>query len=513
MPGQSKCRFAIHLGLGSLSYVRIAREADRWNIADYGDIPWHSLDKSENTNEEQLDAVIRQLALIQGMGREAIHVSLHSRYCVSRVVTGSRQEVDDQLEEISANSQHYLQFGLGDKLIGKSNVQISETQQYGQVAIIKRGLIETVEKAVHRASLSMDSVEGAMPNICRFLGFAGLDQQPLLVVWMGKNSAEIGISYQGRLQLTYQLGGESSVDAVAATIGTHLKRLRRFCDRYRSVDETAKLNHALIMATDADASLLRDKLQGVAFERVYTLQDLRHSRLGEHLPEHSNALSPGVLSALGGLIVQLDKTALPTTNLLENYLDTKPRSWRNIVLQDGWPLISAAAILLVALGVNWWLAQKLEMFESQTQAFTLGHASERENVMELHQARSKLNTLKELQSSIWQVSENEILSMVAKCLSDDTRVDSLSIDSRAKVVLKGTMIYGDQTYDLLKALRALPAVEEVSLESVGRSTNFGQSCTSFEIQCQLTTEKNEHAVEMEHSAQQQLASIPVRSGK
>jgi len=504
MPGPGKCRFAVHLGLGSLSFVRIEREGDRWCVADAGEIPWHSLDKSENNNEQQLDGVIRQLATQQGVGREPIHVSLHSRYCVSRVVTGSRQQVEDQLEEISANSQHYLQFGLGEKLIGKSNIQISESQQYGQVAIIKRGLIETIEKAVHRASLSMTSVDGAMPNICRLVGYAGLDKQPLLVVWISKNSAEIGISYQGRLQLTYQLGGESTVDAVASTICTHLKRLRRFCDRYRAVDVSAELQHALIMAPDADAQLLREKLEGSAFDRVFTLQDLPASRLQQHLPATPIAFSPGAISALGGLLVQLDKDVLPTTNLLDNYLYSKPRTWTNALFQDGWPPMLTAAILLLVFSANFWLAQKLERFESETQAFEIDHVSERKSQMELELARQELRTLQELQQSIWQVPEKELFSSVASCLSEDTRIEALTIDPQAKMVLKGTMLYGDQTYDLLKSLRTLPIVVEVALESVSRSSNIGQTGVNFEIHCQLIKERPEDSP----AGKPQLASAP-----
>jgi hypothetical protein len=504
MPAPGKCRFAIHLGLGSLSYVRIERSGDRWCVADTGEIPWHSLDKSDSANEQQLDGVIRQLAHQQGVSREPIHVSLHSRYCVSRVVTGSRQQVEDQLEEISANSQHYLQFGLGEKLIGKSNVQISDSQQYGQVAIIKRGLIETIDKAVSRASLSMTSVDGAMPNICRLVGFAGLDQRPLLVVWIGKNSAEIGISYQGRLQLTYQLGGDSSVDAVASTICTHLKRLRRFCDRYRSVDSSANLQDALIMAPEGDSQLLRDKLEGSAFERVFTLEDLSASRMRAHLPETPITFSPGAVSALGGLLVQLDKDVLPTTNLLDNYLYLKPRTWTGALLQDGWPPMLTAAILLLIFSANLWLDHKLKKFESETQAFEIDHVTERQSQLELEVARQELRNMQELQRSIWQVPEKELLASVASCLSEDTRVDSLTIDAQAKMVLKGTMVYGDQTYDLLKSLRALPAVVEVALESVSRSSNFGQSSTTFEIHCQLVKEPIEKFL----SGEQQLASAP-----
>ncbi len=502
MPAPGKCRFAIHLGLGSLSYVRIARDGDRWRVADAGEIPWHSLDKSENSNEQQLDVVIRQIAVQQGVSREPIHVSLHSRYCVSRVVTGSRQQVEDQLEEISANSQHYLQFGLGEKLIGKSNVQISDSQQYGQVAIIKRGLIETIEKAVQRASLCMTSVDGAMPNICRLLGYANLDQQPLLVVWISKNSAEIGISYQGRLQLTYQLGGDSTVDAVASTICTHLKRLRRFCDRYRAVDETSQLQHALIMAPDADSQLLRDKLEGSAFDRVFTLQDLPASRMQVHLPDTPIAFSPGAVSALGGLLAQLDKDVLPPTNLLNNYLASKPRTWTNVLRQDGWPPLVTAAILLLIFSANIWLDQKLKMFENESQAFEIDHVTERKSQIELELARQELRTFQELQQSIWQVPEKDLLSSVASCLSEDARIEMLTIDTQAKMVIKGTMVYGDQTYDLLKSLRALPAVVEVALESVNRSSNFGQSGTNFEIHCQLVKQPTAASL----SGKQQLAS-------
>ena len=63
--------------------------------------------------------------------------------------------------------QHYLQLGLGEKLIGHSRIVLEKSKQYGQVAIIKRGLIETVEKAIQNASLELGSVDGALPCVRR----------------------------------------------------------------------------------------------------------------------------------------------------------------------------------------------------------------------------------------------------------------------------------------------------------------------------------------------------------
>ena len=82
----------------------------------------------------------------------------------------------------------------------------------------------------------------------------------------------------------------------------------------------------------------------------------------------------------------------------------------------------------------------------------------------------------------------ELVSQIATCLPGDCRLDWCGWENQGRLVLKGTMLQGDQTYELLKALRDLPQICEVALESVENSSNQGRNSTNFEIHCELTAQ-------------------------
>ncbi|MEZ6134857.1 MAG: PilN domain-containing protein [Pirellulaceae bacterium] len=465
--------------------MKVARSSDSWQVVSSGEMPWHSLERSPDQNKEELETLLKKLATREGVSREPIHVSLHSRYCVTRVVTGNKEQVQKQLDEIIANSHHYLQFGLGEKLIGQSSTNISESNQYGQVAIIKRGLIESVEKAINFSSLELQSVDGAIPSASRLIGISGLDYEtPLLVVWSTGACAEIGISYQGRLQLSYHVADGADVENVAGTISKHMKRLKRFCSRYRSVDGDGELNRALVLADNATSQGLRDRLID-AFEHVYTREDLAESQIKQHLNDAQQLSSPGVVSALGGLLVHLDSDVLPATDIFDNYLASKPRPLFDIIFRDGWMVMAAAAVLLMIVSYSAWIEHRIHVVQDAISLLSIDFASEREQVIALDESRRELREYQRLSEFSQQISERALLRLVAGCLPEDTRIDSLSIDSMDKIILKGVMLQGDRTYEVLTALRDSPLIGEVALESVGKTASFNVSATMFEIHCQL----------------------------
>jgi hypothetical protein len=495
-----KCRFAIHIGLRALSYVTLLRQADNWRVSGYGDVPWLGHAGTTELQQEDLEATIKQVVHEQGLHREAVHVSLNSRYSVSRVVTGTRSSVHAQFEEITANSQHYLQFGLGEKLIGRSTLSLGDGEYYGQVAIIKHGLLEMVDKSLQRAGLRIDSVDGAMPNLCRLIGQLELDHAPLLLVWITNASAEIGISYRGKLQLSYQLGGESSPQAVAEIIRKHLKRLRRFCDRYRSVDEATQLNHMLVLASGPHAQELRAQLEGSSFESVRSLDWLVSDKLSDRFILGEQLPSPGVVTALAGLLPQLDTDVLAFTDVLEKYVHGKPRTVSSILLVDALPTYLAAMLVCVLFGWSLWLQLQIDDTLQQSQELQLTQAVEREQMLELEQLRMQTRHIRQQHAEWYRPPEHELIVSIAGCLPADTRLESFAIETTGRLILKGTMLNGDRSFELLQTLRQLPAIEEVALESVSKARTFGITNSLFEIHCQLDSKALQNTLALQFAA-------------
>lgn len=501
-----KCRFGLHIGLNSISYVKVERKAGDWYVSDCGDVPWSFGNLNAENCEDELQSELQRIVKDLSIHQESAHLSLHGRYCVTRLATGSRKQVDEQLAEIVDNGQHYLQLGLGDKLIGSSIDAIDAQHHYGYVAIMKRGLIEALEDAVGQAGLELEAVDGALTSACRLVGQSGLDAAaPLLLVWLGPDGAEIGISYRGRMQLNYHAGTSGTVEQTAQKVQKHLKRLKRFCDRYRQVDGSAELSRVLVLANPQDAQALQGRLAQLDFEQVFTLGDLSerpeiHQRL-----QMQPIASAGVASALGGLLVHLEEGILPATDLYERYLLSKPRSLASVVFRDCWSSLVAAAVLIAVLVCGWWWRHEIDVLDLEVAMLAETFDEEHDQLAELEASQALLQEYKRLQHTVFQHPIEDIVSAVATCLPADARIDWFGIDSQDRLVLKGTMLDGDRSYEILKALRDLPAIQEVALESVGRSTHFGQSATFFEIHCEL-------AGKLSNSTSDKVASIDATGG-
>jgi hypothetical protein len=479
------CRFALHVGLSTISYAKIECQGNSWRLVSSGLLDSQDLNTHPEEARKGLHAILQKLIKQEGISREPIHISLHNRMCITRVVTGNRQQVESQLAEIAENSQHYLQLGLGEKLLGHTTVPIDESRQHGQVAIIKRGLIETIEGAAHQAGLELASVDGALTCVCRVAGIAGIDRSPLLLVWLGSSGAEIGISYKGRLQLNYHSGECGDLESTAHTIGKHLKRLRRFCDRYRQVEGRSDLRRVLVLSKNGEAEPLKALLEQYDFEHVYTLDDLKETPLGDRLGAQG-LFSAGVASALGGLLVHHEPNVLPTTDVYRKYQASKPRSLSKILVGDGWPLLASAALLMCMLCAKWGMGWLVEAGQADSIALVSTMDLERQQLLELDRLRKVLREYRRLDEKVNRHSIRDIVTRVAQCLPGECRLDWCGFDAQSELVLKGTMLQGDQTYEILKALRNLPEISEVALESVGNSSNHGKNATLFEIHCEIS---------------------------
>ncbi len=483
MKTKNGSRYGLHIGLDRISYVKVESSGSAWELVDSGHIDLTNAD-SGLSQHGQLRTELPRLARDKSFSRELTHVSLHNRYCITRVVTGDKDQIEEQFQEIEQNSQHYLQLGLGDKLLGTSSIRLEDAHWYGQVAIIKRGLIETIENATKEASLELESVECALSSIARLAGCAGLDDTPLLIVWPGAGGTEIGISFSGRLQLNYHAGAANTAETTVRVVSKHLKRLRRFCDRYRQVGGSTELRRVLVLADADQTQTLKETLEQLDFDHVYTMSDFHASAIGDTLGGQQID-SPGALSALGGLLYHMEDKVIPMTDIYRRHLDSKPKSLFRMLVGNGWPIIAASVLFSSVLATNRWLDSQVQDLEIQL-ADQSDNAGDRQGqLFGLSESREFLSEISRLENALDQVSMQTIIGAIAKCMPDDARLETLAIDGEGRLQIKGTMLHGDRTYELLKALGGLPGVKDVALESVGSAVNFGQKATLFEIHCEI----------------------------
>lgn len=479
------CHVGLYLGLDSLSYVRVTPQRDgAWELVDHAYLPLSSGGALGMENSEQVQALLSKLSAGEDKNTP-VHISLHGRYCVSSAISGTPAELVERFQRIESNSHHYLQMGLGQTLIGTAELKLDSAASYGQAALIKRSLIEQIEASVRRCGLNITTIEGGMTGICRLAGYALMDDEPLLIVWQGRSGCEIGISYQGKMLLHYHAGKSATTAETACTVRRHLKRMRQFCAQHvGGGDEANYLNRVLVLAGPQHTKMLADKLSGFGFRQILDLSELYATPIAANLGEEQLG-APGVVAALGGLIAHLEHDQPPIADIYDQYLALKPRTFWQVLVQDGIMVMVAAIVLCVVTATNWWTAYRTSRAQATHDNLAGEYSLQHDQVMQLDDRRRLLHEYTRLAEQCTRTEIEGLLGKVAGCLPDDTRIETLLIDTEHRLVLKGTMLYGDQTYDVLRALRTVPNVGEVSLESVGHASDFGESATQFEIQCEL----------------------------
>jgi hypothetical protein len=185
------------------------------------------------------------------------------------------------------------------------------------------------------------------------------------------------------------------------------------------------------------------------------------------------------------LLFHLEPDLLPPTDVLSLYIASKPQSLSRTIFRDGWPLLVSAAVLMAVFCASWGLKLNLSRAEAQYASLSSNFDEQRNLLLELDRQRRTLREFQRLRQQVERHAVRDILTHVAHCLPQDTRLDWCGLDTQGELVLKGTMLHGDRTYEVLKALRELPEISEVALESVGSASNYGKTATIFEIHCEI----------------------------
>jgi hypothetical protein len=448
---------------------------------------------SEKLNLESLEAVqkltgsLSTLAKQHNLTKFTIRLCLADSLAVTRVVTGDLDSVEIELEQLKVRSQLYISLGLGKKLTGNYQTKLDHQTEYALTTIVNQRMLQAIYGAFLSAKLSIESIEPMAISLTNAFGLLGLDSdRPVLYGSIHENHCDLGISRSGRLMLAYPISGFKEPGEVANQIKSNLVRLQRFCQRVRG-QENRPLETIYLFGESESIQKLTSSLK---------LNETPIQVVSMSLPdglkfEKAEGISDAILVALWSAIsCKRDSgSAPPVPDLLEQLqlLQSKPLSQR--LVTHFAPTIAASFLILATLGLTFIDHRYVVSKKLQSEA-TIAEAAAYEFELEEWEAKKHfVESYRILDEQLRDSSWKELVGQIAPCLPSNARLEALTVSDDSTISLRGSMFKEDTTYEMLSALKQLPAIAEVSLESVNTNGDLTKKL-QFEVKCRLFKSKS-----------------------
>ncbi len=243
-------------------YLGLAKNDGRFVVDS---LTWNpekqNLQSSEATR--LLSEALLKLNKLYALQRYDVRLCLDDAFCVTRVVTGDSDAVEKELEAIQQRSQLYISLGLGEKLTGNLREVTDGHLQYALTSIVNLRTIQSIYNGFLAARLKVESIEPVTLSVTRGVGLIGTDKDsPVLLISVDENRCDLAITRSGRVMLSYRISGVTKPQEIADQIGSHMTRLRRFCQRVRS-QEGAKLEQLLILGNPEITVPIAEAMHGL----------------------------------------------------------------------------------------------------------------------------------------------------------------------------------------------------------------------------------------------------------
>jgi Tfp pilus assembly PilM family ATPase len=433
---------------------------------------------------KKLRTALSQLVAQEQLAGESVNVTLNGDFCVTRVVTGTNEQVHRELGKLEQRSALYLGLGVGPKALATSVRPLDARHQHALMSLTNKKDLEALVRAIDEVGLKVVTVEPSLVALSRVVGHTGRDKdEPVLIINLNRQGVELGISHRGFLLLDYRPSGREVEQQVAEIVNGHLMRLRRYCDRYYRFAE-GKIQHVLLFGSNESLTHVHQAFQGQSELEVDILEpgEIDDAWKLQFDRQEGNQ----VCAALGSCLLQdLPEPQQVTPNLMNRFRLENREPLGRVLLRLGWPI---AAAILVALG----LFAAIFFEKVQTAELTDGieslHSATVEawnNEIRLRRSTEKVRSLNQIRDAVAHPAWDQLISTMGHCLPQEVWLDQVEITSSGKVRIRGTS-YGDEPlYEFVRWLNSAPAFQRVDLEATQPTKLGSLSATTFDVLCDL----------------------------
>ncbi|MEX2317817.1 MAG: hypothetical protein WD669_11735 [Pirellulales bacterium] len=431
----------------------------------------------------ELTDAFRTLVNEERLAGARIRIALGGEFCVTRVVTGSTDEVRKEFAGLEERSLRYLTLGPGRKALSRSIQQLDARHQHAMLTVTSQRTLNLLMEIASAVGVHIESIEPSLIALSRAQAcLRNGCQDACMLIQLDEAAAELGICHRGRLLLDYRPGGHTGTENIAAVVAQHLFRLQRYLSRYHSYLETP-LRHIYLTGDPAAVEVARQK-----FARLPQL-DVKVLDPGDLNVDwqHEDAAPGTQMSAALGMALSLQPNA-PTEqgpNLIEGTLAQLRAPLKPILIRSLAPLAATVLVAVGILGAHLWNLGSTAALKSELEELQPVRMRSTELRLKLVAAEEKLNQLKQLERKLPQPNWQQLFMRVSQSMPDDVWLDRLTIRDGEFATLGGASYTDDGVYSFVGFLKQVPEIAEIALEGTGVSQNETGPTTTFDLKATL----------------------------
>jgi hypothetical protein len=498
------CRTHLHMAL-------VVRTGDgEPNKVVTRSIPWRKEATSlySDLGEEELTQAFRTLVAEEKLAGARTRIALSGEFCVTRVVSGSSDEVRREFAELEERSHRYLTLGPGRKILASSIQQLDARHDHALLTVANQRTLEALMRISETVGIQLATIEPSLVALSRAqakLREGNSDASLVIQLDAGSSDAkeeatagsraELGICHGGQLLLDYRPGGNTNSTNIANVVAQHLTRVQRYLDRRHPYLKTPV--RKVFLAGDP-AAVVR-ALQQFARFKQFQVAVLDPVDMEVNWNIVSDPPGPELAAALGTALLEEEGDAgVPSPNLMARILAESRAPMRPILVRS---LLPVAAVLLVAAGLLALFGrERIETSSLRAQLDELApvRTRARELQLQLTSAEIKLKQLTALRERLPSPNWGDLLTRIAQSMPNDVWLDGLTLLDGRTATVTGASYADGGVYDFVSYLKMVPDVAEIALLGTGVGRSATGPTTSFNLQLSLVQASDPTGQENSH---------------
>lgn len=443
---------------------------------------------------EALNDLVRQ----QRISRNPVRLCISDSLCVSRVAIGDKEEVDREIEQIRQRSQLYISLGLGQKLTGTFRTKHPAGGDYVLATIVNQSVLTHIVTACNSAHLSIEFIEPNAGSISRGIaefGFKGnVPSLPVLQVTIRESRCDLNLAFDGRLMLSYSIAGFESLHSAGSQVASNMTRLRRFCSHHNLQGE---LNQVILFGDDHEVVQFQN---GLLEKSKLTVLNNAESTAAHDSDRSNAAQSNAANDGNGSKVVRIalrsiaefdasNESLLGPPDLIDQMKNLHGKSFVGRLARASWPSFVAVALVLCGFGYSWFRYAETKSKRLQLDLLLEEFADAEYELEHWETERERLRYYQAVESRLVMFDWRQLVGAVSRCLPENARLDSIALEDRETLILKGEMVEEDRTYEMLGALKRLPQIQKVTVEAIGAAKEQEAEKQHFDIRCALRSDQ------------------------
>ena len=438
---------------------------------------------------EELETALKQLVSQYKLHGVPTYLALGGDYCVTRVVTGTAERVRHELAQLEERSARYLMLGHGPKVIGGSVSHIDARHEHALLTIVNRKTMDVLLQAGAAAKLDLQTVEPALVSLCRLVGhFEGDVEAPVLVINLGEQGVELGITHRGQLLLDYRPAGWRDPSQVATLVEKHLARLQRYCDRYVRFAE-GKLHEVYLFGPTES---LQEAQAGFRSGSTLSVRELSAAAPVAQWQLADREQFAALSAALGScLLGNLSDNRYTGPNLMERVKVRRRDVSRGLLVKTFLP---AAALLFLAAGfvlAAAWESARCGGLERELATHEVQQQAVKRLQQQIVSDLGKSRQLKQVYQALLNPHWDEMALTIGRCMPDDVWLETFSADEKGRLALTGSSFTDLGIVEFVDWLQKFPALSHVALSGTRTDRLATGPAVRFDVYCEIAGDDGE----------------------